>query len=51
MAEKLLLLLSLPLEEGLAPRVRDAVGDADTEALKLELLEGVGPALLQPLCV
>ena len=50
-AERLLLLLSLPLEEALAPRVKEAVGDPDTEELRLLLLEGVGAALLLPLCV
>ena len=44
--ERLLLLLPLPVAEALAPRVREAVGDADTEELRLALLEGVGAALL-----
>ena len=51
MDERLLLLLSLPEEDALAPKVNDAVGDPDTEALKLLLLLGVGAALLLPLCV
>jgi hypothetical protein len=49
--ERLLLLLPLPVAEALAPRVREAVGDSDTEELKLVLLEGVGAALLLPDCV
>ena len=49
--ERLLLLLPLPVAEALAPRVREAVGDADTEELRLALLEGVGAALLLPVCV
>ena len=44
--ERLLLLLPLPVAEALAPRVREAVGVADTEELRLALLEGVGAALL-----
>ena len=50
-AERLLLLLSLPLEEALAPLLREAVGDPDTEELRLLLLLGVGAALLLLLCV
>ncbi len=49
--ERLPLLLSLPLEEALAPKVKEAVGDPDTEELRLGLLEGVGAALLLPVCV
>ena len=49
--ERLLLLLSLPVAEALAPRVREAVGDPDTEELRLVLLEGEGAALLLPDCV
>ena len=49
--ERLLLLLSLPEAEALAPKVSDAVGDPDTEELKLALLLGVGAALLLPLWV
>ncbi len=49
--ERLPLLLSLPLEEALAPKVKDAVGEPDTEELRLGLLEEVGAALLLLLCV
>ena len=51
MDDRLLLLLSLPEEDALAPKVSEAVGDPDTEALKLALLLRVGAALLLPLCV
>ena len=49
--DRLLLLLSLPELDALAPRVKEAVGDPDTVELRLLLLEGVGAALLLPLCV
>ena len=39
----------LGLTLGLAPRVRLPVGEAEREALRLELLEGVGALLLLPL--
>jgi hypothetical protein len=48
-ADRLLLLLWLPEDEALAPTLKEAVGDPDTEELRLGLLEGVGPALLLPL--
>ena len=41
-------LLSLPVEEALAPLVREAVGVADNELLRLRELEGVASAVPEP---
>jgi hypothetical protein len=50
---ELKLTVGLPLGEleGLAPLLREAVGEEDREALRLLLLEGVSAALPEPLCV
>ena len=48
LAVALPLLLSLPVEEGLAPLVREAVGEADRELLRLAVLEGVACAVPLP---
>jgi hypothetical protein len=50
---ELQLTVGLPLGEleGLAPLLREAVGEEDREALRLLLLEGLSAALPLPLCV
>jgi hypothetical protein len=49
--DRLLLLLSLPVAEPLAPLVREEVGLPDRELLRLALLEGVACAVPLPVCV
>ena len=48
LAVRLLLLLSLPVAEELAPLVREEVGEAETELLRLGELEGVACAVPLP---
>ncbi len=48
LAVMLPLLLSLPVEDALAPLVREAVGVPDTELLRLAVLLGVACAVPLP---
>ena len=48
LAVRLLLLLSLPVADGLAPLVREAEGVPERELLRLEELEGVACAVPLP---